>query len=243
VLDPKEMPKGYETFRMKRDREHAEGDDEIQGTTLFMKKGRDHAEGEEYGGTVAAMKKGRDHAEGSPVPPHSGGYGRPGGGGHGTVLASHASPSGGSGSYHGSGGGHASSGSAGGFPATLSYRVDSSSQLATDSVKFRRGSTELADHHSYRYLLNLSAALKSSELEGMHFVVEGHASAEGSERFNLTLSQRRANAIYDFLVGEGVSPDRLLAVGHGISQARFAAGDPEHLRAQDRQVIVFRLDY
>jgi len=34
ALDPREMPKGYETFRMKRDREHAEGE-EFHGTTLL----------------------------------------------------------------------------------------------------------------------------------------------------------------------------------------------------------------
>lgn len=126
-------------------------------------------------------------------------------------------------------------------PAEISYKVDSSSQLSTDTVKFIKGSVELADQASYEYLFSLADALRSDDLKGERFVVEGHASAEGSDFANQVLSQRRANAIFDFLASRGVQSDRLLAVGHGESQARFADSDPEFLRAQDRQVVVFKL--
>lgn len=126
-------------------------------------------------------------------------------------------------------------------PAEISYQVDSSSRLSTDTVKFIKGGVELADKASYDYLFSLAEALRSEELKGERFVVEGHASAEGSDFANQVLSQRRANAIFDFLASRGVQTDRLLAVGHGESQARFADSDPEFLRAQDRQVVVFKL--
>ncbi|MEM6915321.1 MAG: OmpA family protein [Verrucomicrobiota bacterium] len=126
-------------------------------------------------------------------------------------------------------------------PASLSYQVDSQSQLSTSSVRFRKGSTDLADTASFQYLQNLAAALQDPSLLPYRFVVEGHASADGSDYSNLLLSQRRANAIFDFLMSQGVSSDRLLAVGHGESQARFRPGDPEYLLAQDRQVVVFKL--
>ena len=130
---------------------------------------------------------------------------------------------------------------AGPYPAEISYRVDASSQLSTNTVKFVKGGIELADRASYEYLFSLSEALSSPELAGDRFVVEGHASAEGSDYANLILSQRRANAIFEFLASRGVDPGRLLAVGHGESQARFGDHEPEFLRAQDRQVIVFKL--
>ncbi|MDF1656595.1 MAG: OmpA family protein [Verrucomicrobiales bacterium] len=126
-------------------------------------------------------------------------------------------------------------------PPTLNYRVDSNTQLATSSVRFRKGSTELADSASYQYLQNLASALQDQSLMAHRFVVEGHASADGSDYANLLLSQRRANSIFDFLMSQGVSPERLLAVGHGESHARFRSGDPEYLLAQDRQVVVFKL--
>ncbi|MEM7601664.1 MAG: OmpA family protein [Verrucomicrobiota bacterium] len=189
-IAPTIAPKGYETFRMKRGRESAEG---TPGPPV----------------TTARAKDGRPSAEGAPVSrPGSGSIGRP------TPSAP---------------------------PANLSYRVDTNSQLATSSVRFRKGSTELADQASFQYLQNLASALQDPSLVSNRFVVEGHASADGSDYANLLLSQRRANAIFDFLMSHGVAPDRLLAVGHGESQARFRSGDPEYLLAQDRQVVVFKL--
>ncbi len=125
--------------------------------------------------------------------------------------------------------------------SSLSYKVDTSSQLSTSSVQFRKGSTEIADSASFQYLQNLAYALQDPALMGFNFVVEGHASADGSDYSNMILSQRRANAIFDYLVSRGVAPHRLLSVGHGENFARFRSGDPEYLRAQDRKVVVFKL--
>jgi OmpA-OmpF porin, OOP family len=131
--------------------------------------------------------------------------------------------------------------SAQGMPSEISYKVDANSQLSTSAVKFLKGSIELADQASYQYLVNLSAALQAPELAPFRFVVEGHASAEGADYANFLLSQRRANAIFGFLTSRGVSPQRLLAVGHGETYARFGDHEPDYLRAEDRQVVVFKL--
>ena len=45
--------------------------------------------------------------------------------------------------------------------------------------------------------------------------VEGHADRRGDHKANQILSERRANAIRDFIVTEGIDPDRIEAVGHG----------------------------
>ncbi|MEM0962321.1 MAG: OmpA family protein, partial [Bacteroidota bacterium] len=49
-------------------------------------------------------------------------------------------------------------------------------------------------------------------------VVVGHASTDGPTDFNQTLSERRARAVEDFLVGQGVSAVRLQAYGRGESE-------------------------
>ncbi len=46
-------------------------------------------------------------------------------------------------------------------------------------------------------------------------VIVGHASTDGPTDFNRDLSQRRARAVEDFLVGQGVSAVRLRAEGRG----------------------------
>jgi OmpA-OmpF porin, OOP family len=45
--------------------------------------------------------------------------------------------------------------------------------------------------------------------------VQGHTDERGSAAYNLDLSQRRAQSVLEFLVGEGVARDRLRARGYG----------------------------
>ena len=45
--------------------------------------------------------------------------------------------------------------------------------------------------------------------------VEGHTDWIGGDAANQTLSERRANAVRDYLVAKGIEPDRLVAVGYG----------------------------
>ena len=45
--------------------------------------------------------------------------------------------------------------------------------------------------------------------------IEGHASSDGSESYNQTLSEKRAVAVKQSLVGKGINADRLSTVGYG----------------------------
>jgi outer membrane protein OmpA-like peptidoglycan-associated protein len=132
--------------------------------------------------------------------------------------------------------GHGSS-----FPSQINYQVDPTSQLTTQEINFAKGSADIADDDSFLFLFSLAAALNSPDLLDDNFVIEGHASAEGSASYNQDLSQRRANSVFQFLVAQGVNPNRLLAVGHGELMAQYAANDPEHFRARDRRVMIFKL--
>lgn len=46
-------------------------------------------------------------------------------------------------------------------------------------------------------------------------VISGYADRLGSDKYNIKLSERRANAVKDYLVGKGVAANRLSAVGKG----------------------------
>ncbi|MFH1873717.1 MAG: OmpA family protein [Pseudomonadota bacterium] len=45
--------------------------------------------------------------------------------------------------------------------------------------------------------------------------VEGHTDWIGSDAYNQQLSERRAQAVRDYLIQKGIAPDRLIAVGYG----------------------------
>jgi outer membrane protein OmpA-like peptidoglycan-associated protein len=65
--------------------------------------------------------------------------------------------------------------------------------------------------------------------------VMGFTDDVGSEDYNLGLSERRAEAVVEFLVSEGISRNRLETRGYGESHP-IASNDTEEGRAQNRRV-------
>ena len=123
----------------------------------------------------------------------------------------------------------------------VSYPVNEKSMITSDDILFQQGSTQFADPFSYEIVAALADAMKEMPDE-VRFAIEGHASAEGSYEANMMLSQQRAERIVREMVRSGVSPNRLLPVGYGESEARKPAEAAENLRQQDRRVVVFRMN-
>ena len=48
--------------------------------------------------------------------------------------------------------------------------------------------------------------------------LNAHTDKQGSDRYNLGLSQRRANSAVDYIISRGISQDRIIAKGYGESQ-------------------------
>ena len=46
-------------------------------------------------------------------------------------------------------------------------------------------------------------------------IIEGHADEQGTREYNLALGARRASAVQDFLISQGVSPNRMRTVSYG----------------------------
>lgn len=66
-------------------------------------------------------------------------------------------------------------------------------------------------------------------------VVQGHTDSTGSEEHNQALSERRAQAVYNYLVGRGVDAGRMTAVGYGESLP-VASNGTDFGRQQNRRV-------
>ena len=71
--------------------------------------------------------------------------------------------------------------------------------------------------------------------------VAGHTDSIGSEEYNQGLSERRANAVKDYLVAQGVTATRLTARGYGELRP-IASNDTEEGRAENRRVELIVLD-
>lgn len=96
-----------------------------------------------------------------------------------------------------------------------------------------------------------SAALKSTFYSSLNKIAEimvrypqtqilvvGHTDSVGSEQYNKDLSLRRANAVADYLIGNGVSRSRLGTEGHGELEP-IASNDTVDGRARNRRVEIF----
>jgi OOP family OmpA-OmpF porin len=67
--------------------------------------------------------------------------------------------------------------------------------------------------------------------------IEGYTDNSGTESYNLDLSQRRADAVRDFLIDQGISPNRIIARGYGEAEP-VASNDTAAGRRENRRVEV-----
>jgi OmpA-OmpF porin, OOP family len=65
--------------------------------------------------------------------------------------------------------------------------------------------------------------------------VQGHTDSTGAEAYNQQLSERRANAVLDYLLSRGVRADQLTAKGYGELRP-VASNDTEEGRRENRRV-------
>lgn len=67
--------------------------------------------------------------------------------------------------------------------------------------------------------------------------IEGHTDSVGADDYNLSLSQRRANSVQQFLIGQGIASNRLTASGKG-ENFPVASNDSASGRQMNRRVEV-----
>jgi outer membrane protein OmpA-like peptidoglycan-associated protein len=86
------------------------------------------------------------------------------------------------------------------------------------NIQFALGSAELLPA-TLPYLDSVGQMLNLERTAGNRIVIAGHADASGSPEYNRTLSEARAQAVRDYLVGQfGIDPGRLEIAGYGASQ-------------------------
>jgi outer membrane protein OmpA-like peptidoglycan-associated protein/opacity protein-like surface antigen len=67
--------------------------------------------------------------------------------------------------------------------------------------------------------------------------IGGYASSEGTDEYNLALSQRRAEAVRNYLMEQGVDATRMTVVGYG-EQSPLVPNDTEANRSVNRRAMV-----
>jgi OOP family OmpA-OmpF porin len=86
-------------------------------------------------------------------------------------------------------------------------------------------------------LTTFTSAVKSSNVSPASVSVVGHTDSIGSETYNQTLSERRANSVASFLASQGIDRGIMQVSGRGESQP-VASNKSKAGRAQNRRVDI-----
>lgn len=99
-------------------------------------------------------------------------------------------------------------------------------------LTFGLGSSELTDRARSQIRVFAESMLANQSTE--RFVIAGHTDTSGDETRNCELSQARADSVVAFMVGLGVSPSQVQAVGFGQQalQDGIPANDPRNRRVE-----------
>lgn len=108
------------------------------------------------------------------------------------------------------------------------------------NVEFEYDSATLTND-ARRQLDALAVALHNEVLRESRFDIGGHTDARGTAPYNQRLSERRAQAVRDYLVGQhGVVATRLSATGWGFTRLK-SPQDP--FAAENRRVQISNLGH
>lgn len=110
--------------------------------------------------------------------------------------------------------------------------IEKQAPIVLKGVTFEFDSARLTRQAEGR-LDNVAQALQSSE--SMRVRVSGHTDSVGSDTYNQTLSQNRADSVKRYLVGAGIDGARLTTRGYGESRP-VASNETAAGRAQNRRV-------
>lgn len=102
-------------------------------------------------------------------------------------------------------------------------------------IEFSRASADLTQEsaQTLNELAEIAGECPSAKID-----IEGHTDSEGTDERNQRLSDRRANAVADYLAGRGVARSRMTTVGYGAKQP-IADNNTEEGRARNRRIEFF----
>ena len=89
----------------------------------------------------------------------------------------------------------------------------------------------------------LDEAVKSLKAAStLRLTLEGHTCSIGTTEYNLALGERRASAVRDYLVSQGISVDRLRTVSYGEERPKHDNSREETRRLNRRASLVVRVE-
>lgn len=116
--------------------------------------------------------------------------------------------------------------------AQMKAALETDGRIALYGILFDYDKATLQQSSNNQLQEVLSLLLENPELS---IEIQGHTDTDGSEAYNLQLSQQRSESVLSYLVLFGLEPSRLQAKGYGQS-IPIAPNDTEENKARNRRV-------
>jgi len=123
-------------------------------------------------------------------------------------------------------------------PAQMKAALEADGSIALYGILFDYDKATLQQSSNKQLQEVLTLLLENPELS---LEIQGHTDSDGSEAYNLQLSQQRSESVLNYLVLFGVEPARLQAKGYGESMP-VAPNDTDGNKAKNRRVELQRLN-
>ncbi|MBF0208056.1 MAG: OmpA family protein [Oligoflexia bacterium] len=124
-------------------------------------------------------------------------------------------------------------------PTTGSVAAPMPIKIAEEHFEF---DSSLVTDEAKTILKNVIQVMKDNP--NMKLRIEGHASASGTVEYNQSLSERRANAVKDYLHTEGgIDSDRITTIGHGKLRPIVHEPHPEEKYSKEAKANMVTLNF
>lgn len=109
---------------------------------------------------------------------------------------------------------------------------DEISVVLENDILFQYGKTDLS--RKSKQTLNKAVELLN-QIPNRRLVIQGHTDSVGSDEFNMELSEKRAKAVYDYMIGQGLQIKEVSYKGHGETKP-IADNNTKEGRQANRRV-------
>ncbi|OQY02379.1 MAG: hypothetical protein B6I26_00625 [Desulfobacteraceae bacterium 4572_130] len=121
-------------------------------------------------------------------------------------------------------------------PNTLAgTKVKSNGCWAYQHILFDYNNSEIQSNHHVA-LNNIVEIYEQNSF--INIIIEGHTDNIGSDKYNIKLSTKRANAVSDYLVDKGIPLNKITCAGYGFSRPAVS-NDTKEGRSQNRRANFF----
>jgi peptidoglycan-associated lipoprotein len=72
--------------------------------------------------------------------------------------------------------------------------------------------------------------------------IGSHTDSRADDKFNLELSQKRAQSVVDYLISKGIDPERLVAVGYGETRPKVTDAEINKMKTKEEQEAAHQLN-